>query len=311
MKKIFTMAAMSIFAISANAATLELPLDNMTTGWGCTYDSETHIITYDEGAWKGKGWWLGDTDYSEYDKVVVEFEPTDFNVQLVIEYVEGESTKSSTPAGGNKVEAELNKEAAAHVKQIYIQNSAIGTLKLLSAYLTNNEPPVEYDTLELPLDNMTTGWGCDYDPETHIITFDQGAWKGKGWWLGDVDYSEYEKVVVEFEPTDFNVQLVIEYVEGESTKSSTPAGGNKVEAEFNKENAAHVKQIYVQNSAVGTLQLLAAYLAKPTNVGVEKMELSAESPAEYYNLQGVRVENPSNGIYICRQGNKVMKVLVK
>lgn len=32
---------------------------------------------------------------------------------------------------------------------------------------------------------------------------------------------------------------------------------------------------------------------------------------EYYNLQGIRVENPENGVYIRRQGNTVSKVLVK
>ena len=37
----------------------------------------------------------------------------------------------------------------------------------------------------------------------------------------------------------------------------------------------------------------------------------ADAPVEYYNLQGVRVENPSAGIYIRRQGNTVTKVLVK
>lgn len=38
---------------------------------------------------------------------------------------------------------------------------------------------------------------------------------------------------------------------------------------------------------------------------------NAEAPVEYYNLQGVKVENPANGIFIRRQGNTVAKVLVK
>lgn len=38
-----------------------------------------------------------------------------------------------------------------------------------------------------------------------------------------------------------------------------------------------------------------------------------DGPAVYYNLQGIRinVENLTPGIYICRQGNKVTKILVK
>ena len=37
----------------------------------------------------------------------------------------------------------------------------------------------------------------------------------------------------------------------------------------------------------------------------------ANAPVEYFNLQGVRVENPANGLYIKRQGNTVTKVIVK
>ena len=35
-----------------------------------------------------------------------------------------------------------------------------------------------------------------------------------------------------------------------------------------------------------------------------------EAPVEYYNLQGVKVANPSNGIFIKRQGGKVTKVIL-
>lgn len=38
---------------------------------------------------------------------------------------------------------------------------------------------------------------------------------------------------------------------------------------------------------------------------------NTNSTLEYYNLQGVRVENPSNGIFIRRQGNDVQKVFVR
>jgi hypothetical protein len=37
----------------------------------------------------------------------------------------------------------------------------------------------------------------------------------------------------------------------------------------------------------------------------------ADAPVEYYNLQGIRISNPSNGIYIRRQGNSVSKEYVR
>lgn len=43
--------------------------------------------------------------------------------------------------------------------------------------------------------------------------------------------------------------------------------------------------------------------------GVEDIEINENAPVEYYNLQGVRVENPANGLYIMRQGDKVVKVI--
>ncbi len=44
---------------------------------------------------------------------------------------------------------------------------------------------------------------------------------------------------------------------------------------------------------------------------VVKDEAVANGPAVYYNLQGVRVANPENGLYIRVQGKKVSKVYVK
>lgn len=45
--------------------------------------------------------------------------------------------------------------------------------------------------------------------------------------------------------------------------------------------------------------------------GVDTIEATDNAPVEYYNLQGVRVQNPESGLYIRRQGSKVTKVLVK
>ncbi len=44
--------------------------------------------------------------------------------------------------------------------------------------------------------------------------------------------------------------------------------------------------------------------------GVDNIAVDANAPVEYYNLQGVKVENPSNGIFIKKQGNKTTKVVL-
>lgn len=61
-------------------------------------------------------------------------------------------------------------------------------------------------------------------------------------------------------------------------------------------------------------------VAKEGHLHVSKTETSLidvigsdddNAPVEYFNLQGVRVENPENGLYIRRQGKKVEKVFVR
>ena len=58
----------------------------------------------------------------------------------------------------------------------------------------------------------------------------------------------------------------------------------------------------------------AELLLKGKKTGVEDVtieEVDEDAPVEYYNLQGVKVENPSNGIYIKVQGKKSTKVYIK
>ncbi|MCM1066060.1 MAG: hypothetical protein NC418_00620 [Muribaculaceae bacterium] len=53
-------------------------------------------------------------------------------------------------------------------------------------------------------------------------------------------------------------------------------------------------------------------LPSHTTTGVENVAAAdADAPAEYYTLGGVRVLNPTPGLYICRRGAKVSKVFVK
>lgn len=50
---------------------------------------------------------------------------------------------------------------------------------------------------------------------------------------------------------------------------------------------------------------------KDIGTGVASIEADENAPVEYYNLQGVRVAEPSNGLYIVRQGSKVSKRIIR
>jgi hypothetical protein len=81
------------------------------------------------------------------------------------------------------------------------------------------------------------------------------------------------------------------------TLDSVVAGTYNVEALVNVYNGA--AQLYV-----------IAYTATGTD-GIANVAADNNADAEYFNLQGVRVANPTNGLFIRRQGNNVQKVLVK
>lgn len=44
--------------------------------------------------------------------------------------------------------------------------------------------------------------------------------------------------------------------------------------------------------------------------GIENVAVDAAAEVEYFNLQGIRVVNPENGVFIRRQGNEVKKVVL-
>ena len=43
---------------------------------------------------------------------------------------------------------------------------------------------------------------------------------------------------------------------------------------------------------------------------IDEVDADENAPVEYYNLQGVKVANPENGIFIKKQGNKATKVVL-
>lgn len=61
----------------------------------------------------------------------------------------------------------------------------------------------------------------------------------------------------------------------------------------------------------GTWEVQHVYITADETVDlIEVMAVDENAPVEYYNLQGIRVENPQSGLYIRRQGNTVTKVIL-
>ncbi|MDE6036706.1 MAG: hypothetical protein K2G05_00375, partial [Duncaniella sp.] len=61
----------------------------------------------------------------------------------------------------------------------------------------------------------------------------------------------------------------------------------------------------------GEFKLTALKISDSDLSGLDVITVDEDAPVEYYNLQGIRVENPAAGLYIKRQGNTTTKVLIK
>lgn len=70
--------------------------------------------------------------------------------------------------------------------------------------------------------------------------------------------------------------------------------------------------VYIYHFVAGTVAEKFTYAVEGVS-GIECIEQieNENAPIHYYNLQGVKVTNPSNGIFIKVRGNKASKVLVK
>lgn len=144
MKKVFTLIAVAFMALSANAK-YQLDLSDLVSGWGATYDAATKTISYEAGAWGGKGWMFtgfdGETkkavdpfDFSAYDYVVIEIEESSLKANLVAEYTDGETLNDEgnglkSIGSSNKAEdpnttllAVALDKSQKYLLQIYIQN---------------------------------------------------------------------------------------------------------------------------------------------------------------------------------------------
>ena len=69
-------------------------------------------------------------------------------------------------------------------------------------------------------------------------------------------------------------------------------------------------KIAVKNEARSTRTNAKAELQLVNSILTAVESIEVEAPAEYYNLQGIKVDKPGNGIFIKKQGSKASKVIL-
>ena len=266
----------NLYAGSAAEFETALDLGNLNTGWNSEYNATTHTITYSD-AWGGKGWYLGETDYSQYVKVIAEFaEPLTCGGYFDVEYNNATTTSAGLSVGLNSVEVILDQNGASSVKQIIVKGATKdATITLGAVYLVRDVQTLlpQYVTKDLDLSAMNEGWNSTYDADAKAITFKE-AWGACGWWMAR-DLSDYSKVVAEFsEPAPANGVLKVLYSDGTSGEQGFDANATKVEYELTN-SKKDVNEIYLQLAAANILKIERVYLVKlndQTPISLAKLE---------------------------------------
>ena len=303
--------------------TLPLPLDNLGSGWESSYDAASKTITFN-GAWKGRGWWLEANgvcaDYTAYDEVVVKFKPAAFDVKLVVEYGEAGATSSDAivAAGSTEVVVALDAAYKNAVQQIYIQNSAAGTLTLTEAYLRSAAEVDPTGPVVLWEGNFALGWdqssvvSLEQSDLTKAkvaagdkIVFDYTAEGNNGFKMIYVDPA-YTWTIMPFIAAQDNYNTEYQTIYVDETKTSAEFVLGEADAAIFNDATFHGAKIQGDKVTLKKVSIL----HKGSN-GIADITVDENAPVEFYNLQGVRVANPENGLYIRRQGNKATKVFVK
>ena len=77
----------------------------------------------------------------------------------------------------------------------------------------------------------------------------------------------------------------------------------------------HTKAWLVEKTGTYTLKFdlnsMTLNVSPTGSTGTVELVTDENAPAEYYNLQGVRVYDPAGGLYLVRKGGKVSKVMIK
>lgn len=183
--------------------------------------------------------------------------------------------------------------------------------------------------------NTLTGWYViSFDPATPMLTVKAanqfryklwGQFAGKTWSRVDMnlDWDKYEKgqeywyaegvnVVGENGNAAFGIQKA-EWETGTQVQwishngSGTVAVGNNYDCKPQgtdfKIPAGQYTFVYDPNENKLYVNAYDNTVTSITDI------LGSDAPAEYYNLQGVRVDQPESGVYIMRKGNKTFKVI--
>ena len=120
-------------------------------------------------------------------------------------------------------------------------------------------------------------------------------------------------ITIAVDDSDYVITGIVFVATNLNTSNIVFTNGTFSDNIFTPESNSGVENMTISKTATGNNPTItSATVYYTTKAGIEGVVAEdSNAPVEYFNLQGVRVANPENGLFIRRQGNTVTKVLVK
>ncbi len=290
MKKFYTLAAaLMMGALGAQAGQLFLAGDATLYGWNLD-DAQALLSTPDnDNIYTGTLYLKGEQEF----KILAsyEFGGTEYGAAPDASLTDGKITLASgindegygkikvAEDGNYLITIDTENLSATFVKSVYQESEVIySTLFMVGSatagnWSVDNGTPM-YQNPENPCE--FSAMNIELNEGTFKIANalkGGGTWGGKYWFFRNAD----------------NAELMTLDQEGDLQWSIITAGNYNI----------------VANTATGAISIKAAQSSSISDIA------APDAAAEYSNLQGVRVMNPANGLYIVRQGGKTFKTLLK
>ena len=294
MKKFYAFAAAALFAVAANAQTLYICGAGEGLGWDPSAPAEMEMV---DGNFVFES-----ADLTQFKLSTAMGDWDTFNA----------SALGCTYGSEQGVAVELELGYTENIKTPWKGDYTItvsGDMKTVT--LTTTTPKPEGEQLpELYFRGDMNGWGAEDAWKFEAINAtqfkfvcaeDQAIVVGNGFKIADADWNEYNFGAGD-DPTvllDFENQI---FAGGSSGNLALEEDFNGV-AWFHMVEGEDGMEYYLELS--NDKEYTPDWVSAVAEVSVE------EGEAVYYTLQGVKVANPANGIYVVVKGGKAVKAVVK
>lgn len=278
-KNLLLSLALGAMALSATAATHNIYVANLSD-WG------TDVALYTWGDNEIFGVWPGATPGSQETISNVKYD------KWVIDGHDGETANLILNNNNNGKQVDLASITLDKENYYFATNGTI-----VNQYDDPATPNTTFEELPVIEGNLylldKTGW-----ENLYVYGWSTGQPEALGSWPGTQASESVSVFGVTYKKVPFNGDGVTAY------NLIFNDNGGEAGTQFDGPEAIAGKTYYIEVNATS-----ATILPEPNGeTGIELVEAD-NAAVEYFNLQGVRIAEPEKGIFICRKGSKITKIV--